>query len=61
MACLDIYQAVSEERPYHPARDHQSSMEILYDMAGKGHIDGDIVRDIDKALSDRQTVCISGG
>jgi HD-GYP domain-containing protein (c-di-GMP phosphodiesterase class II) len=50
MACIDIYQAVSEERPYHPARDHRSTMEILHDMAGKGAIDENIVRDIDKTL-----------
>ncbi|GHV92977.1 HD family phosphohydrolase [Spirochaetia bacterium] len=50
MACIDIYQAVSEERPYHPERDHQTTMKILYDMAGKGHIDEKIVRDMDKAL-----------
>jgi HD-GYP domain-containing protein (c-di-GMP phosphodiesterase class II) len=50
MACIDIYQAVSEERPYHPARDHGSAMAILFDMADKGHIDPAIAQDIDKAL-----------
>jgi HD-GYP domain-containing protein (c-di-GMP phosphodiesterase class II) len=50
MACLDIYQAVSEERPYHPARDHRTTMEILFDMAGKKQIDTAIVKDIDSAL-----------
>jgi HD-GYP domain-containing protein (c-di-GMP phosphodiesterase class II) len=53
MACIDIYQAVSEERPYHPARDHKTTMAILYDMAGKGYIDEKIVRDMDKALGPR--------
>jgi HD-GYP domain-containing protein (c-di-GMP phosphodiesterase class II) len=51
LACLDIYQAVSEERPYHPARDHGSAMEILSGMAEKGAIDGGIVRDIGGALA----------
>jgi HD-GYP domain-containing protein (c-di-GMP phosphodiesterase class II) len=51
IACLDIYQAVSEERPYHPARDHGAAMEILFDMARKGYIDIDIVKDIDGALA----------
>jgi HD-GYP domain-containing protein (c-di-GMP phosphodiesterase class II) len=50
MACIDIYQAVIEERPYHAARDHRATMEILYDMAGEGAIDENIVRDMDKAL-----------
>jgi HD-GYP domain-containing protein (c-di-GMP phosphodiesterase class II) len=50
LACLDIYQAVREERPYHPARNHGDTMEILYDMAGKGAIDGGITEDLNKAL-----------
>ncbi|MDR0598335.1 MAG: HD domain-containing protein [Treponema sp.] len=50
MACLDIYQAVREERPYHPARDHGAAMAILFDMAKKREIDMDIVKDIDRAL-----------
>jgi HD-GYP domain-containing protein (c-di-GMP phosphodiesterase class II) len=50
MACIDIYQAVSEERPYHPERDHGSAMKILYEMAGKGHIDSAIALDMDRAL-----------
>jgi HD-GYP domain-containing protein (c-di-GMP phosphodiesterase class II) len=50
LACIDIYQAVSEPRPYHPARTHEDTMAVLYDMAGKGQIDGQIVRDLDKVL-----------
>jgi HD-GYP domain-containing protein (c-di-GMP phosphodiesterase class II) len=50
LACLDIYQAVREERPYHPARTHGGTMEILYGMAEKGAVDGGIVKDLDKAL-----------
>jgi HD-GYP domain-containing protein (c-di-GMP phosphodiesterase class II) len=55
LACIDIYQAVSEPRPYHPARNHKDTMSILYDMAGKGQIDGQIVRDLDKVLPGRYT------
>ena len=50
MTCIDIYQAVSEERPYHPARSHDETMKILRDMAVGGSIDGNIVRDLDVAL-----------
>jgi HD-GYP domain-containing protein (c-di-GMP phosphodiesterase class II) len=50
MACLDIYQAVGEERPYHPARNHGDTMKIVYEMAEKGAIDGGICADIDRAL-----------
>jgi len=47
MACIDIYQAINEERPYHPKRNHADTMKILYEMANTGKIDGDIVKDID--------------
>ena len=51
LACIDIYQALSEERPYHARRNHEDTMCILYDMAHKGHIDKDIAADIDTALA----------
>jgi len=51
MTCLDIYQAVSEERPYHPRRSHAETMPILRAMADKGQIDPEIVRDIDTVMA----------
>jgi HD-GYP domain-containing protein (c-di-GMP phosphodiesterase class II) len=51
IACLDIYEAVSAERPYHPARSHEETMTILYDMAGDGLIDPDISSDIDRVFA----------
>ena len=51
MACIDIYQAVSEERPYHPARNHEDTMKILRKMADDGGIDESIVKDMDIALA----------
>jgi HD-GYP domain-containing protein (c-di-GMP phosphodiesterase class II) len=50
LACIDIYQAVSEERPYHSKRNHRDTMEILFKMTG-GEIDRNIVEDMDIALS----------
>ncbi|MCL1830640.1 MAG: HD domain-containing protein [Oscillospiraceae bacterium] len=50
MACIDIYQAVSEPRPYHDARNHEQTMEILYDMAASGAIDAKIVKDMDEVM-----------
>ncbi|MCL1993117.1 MAG: HD domain-containing protein [Spirochaetes bacterium] len=50
MACIDIYQAVSEERPYHPARSHQDTMQIMHSMAANGGISARIVNDMDAAL-----------
>ena len=52
MACIDIYQAVSEARPYHGARPHEETMPILYDMASKGFIDGEIVKDMDAVMAE---------
>jgi len=51
MACIDIYQAVSEERPYHPSRDQQSAFKILNKIADDGGIDKEIVNDLSKALA----------
>ena len=51
MACIDIYQAVSEERPYHPRRSHAETMPILFSMAEKGGSDPAIVRDMDQVMA----------
>ena len=51
MACIDIYQAVSEPRPYHGARSHEETMQILFDMASKGFIDAKIVDDVDEVMA----------
>ncbi|WP_273322449.1 HD-GYP domain-containing protein [Vallitalea guaymasensis] len=45
--CLDIYQALMEERPYRKGLTHEKSMSILRDMVTEGLIDGGIVEDID--------------
>jgi len=50
IACMDIYQAVSEYRPYHGERTHAETMSILYNMAAKGWIDGGIVKDVDEVM-----------
>jgi HD-GYP domain-containing protein (c-di-GMP phosphodiesterase class II) len=51
LACLDLYQAISEERPYHPCRNHADTMRILHEMADTGKIDADIIKDMDAALA----------
>jgi HD-GYP domain-containing protein (c-di-GMP phosphodiesterase class II) len=51
IACIDIYQAVSEERPYHPGRNHRDTMKVLFDMANNSTIDGNIAADMDTALA----------
>jgi HD-GYP domain-containing protein (c-di-GMP phosphodiesterase class II) len=47
IACLDIYEALTEERPYRRALSHRQAMEILNEMKNQGHIDGNITEDID--------------
>ena len=50
MACLDIFQALTEERPYRKPMD-QSEVEILMKELGeKGDINAVVVRDIFKAM-----------
>jgi HD-GYP domain-containing protein (c-di-GMP phosphodiesterase class II) len=51
LACLDLYQAISEERPYHSGRNHKDTIKILYEMADTGKIDADIVKDLSLALA----------
>ena len=47
IACIDIYQALCEARPYHNKRNHEQTISMLYEMAEKGFIDGAIVKDLD--------------
>ena len=46
-ACLDIYQALTENRPYKKAFSHAEALRILYENAADGKLDANIVTDID--------------
>lgn len=46
MACLDIYQALTEERPYKKGMEHAETIQILKTMAENGKLDLQIVEDI---------------
>lgn len=56
MGCIDIYQALTEERPYKPGMSHGESIEILYNMAEEGFIDADIVKDIDYVFQTKEEI-----
>lgn len=56
MACLDIYQALVEKRPYKDGMPHAKAMEILRAMADKGQLDAAITSDIDKYYSGAQKI-----
>lgn len=51
MACLDVYEALTEERPYRQALDHSRAIAILGTMVKAGSLDGDFVAEIDSEFS----------
>lgn len=51
MSCLDIYQALTEDRPYRKGMSNDMTMEILRKNAISGKIDKMIVNDIDKIFT----------
>lgn len=50
LACLDIYQALREDRPYKAGFSHEKTMGILMEMGKKNKLDADIVKDIDACM-----------
>ncbi|WFD10472.1 HD-GYP domain-containing protein [Tepidibacter hydrothermalis] len=50
VACLDIYQALTEERPYKKPFSHKEAIGILETMALNNEIDSDITTDIDEVF-----------
>lgn len=52
MACVDIYQALTESRPYKKGMSHKKACAILYDMAEKGWLDEDIVSNVDNCFKE---------
>lgn len=51
MACIDIYQALTEKRPYKDGMSHEKSISIMTDMVNKGELNGKIVQDIDNVMA----------
>lgn len=57
MACIDIYQALTEKRPYKDGFSHEKTCDILDSMAQKGYVDADIayqIRDCFGSTSSKQ-------
>ncbi len=50
MACLDIYQALSEDRPYKQGFSNEKSFGILDECVARNEIDGSIVEDMKKVF-----------
>ena len=51
MACIDIYQALTEKRPYKDGMSHEKTISIMMDMADKGELNEKIVHDIDAVMA----------
>lgn len=52
LSCLDVYQALTEDRPYKAGMTHAKAVSILSELVEKGEMDEAIVRDIDIVFSD---------
>ena len=52
LACLDIYQALVEERPYKAGLSHGTAMGILRKMGAEGQLDTGLIDDIDRCFGD---------
>lgn len=51
MCCLDIYQALTEERPYRESLSHEKSIFIMKSMINNNEIDEKIVNDIGRVFA----------
>ena len=50
MACIDIYQALTEDRPYKAGLSHAKTITIMKSMAEEGKIDESITLDLDSVF-----------
>lgn len=51
LACADIYQAIADKRPYHDARTHKETIEIVTGIVDKGELDGRICADMAQVIT----------
>jgi HD-GYP domain-containing protein (c-di-GMP phosphodiesterase class II) len=55
LCCLDIYQALTELRPYREALSHGKTLGIMREMVGAGKLDSAIVEDIGEVFDPKST------
>lgn len=55
LACIDIYQALTEKRPYKNGLSHEKAIAVMEDMVRKGELDGTIVQDFAAVFSPKAT------
>jgi HD-GYP domain-containing protein (c-di-GMP phosphodiesterase class II) len=51
LACVDIYQALTEDRPYRKGMEHKEAIRIMKDMASMGQIEASVTEDMDSIFS----------
>jgi len=51
ISCCDIYQALTEDRPYREGMGHLKAMKILRTMADNGELDAGIVNTVDGSFA----------
>lgn len=56
MGCLDIYQALREDRPYKKGKSHMETMEIMNQMVEGGFIDRELTEDIDHVFRRKKAI-----
>lgn len=55
MTCLDIYQALTEKRPYRDSMSHEKAISIMMESVANGELDEKIVQDINTIMGARLT------
>ena len=51
MACIDIYQALTEKRPYKDGMSHEEAIFIMQGMADRGELNGSIIQDLSVVMA----------
>lgn len=51
LTCIDIYQALTEKRPYRDRMPHAQAISIMLDMVRKGELDEKIVQDMNIVMA----------
>lgn len=54
LCCVDIYQALTEDRPYRGGLCHEKAVEVMREMVAGCFIEGSIVEDINSIFADEQ-------
>lgn len=51
LTCIDIYQALTEKRPYRDRMSHEQAISIMRDMVCKGELNETIVQDMNTVMA----------